>query len=85
VTGGADAVRFRNGRAQIVFDWKSDIAPAAAMRAAYASQLALYVKVLEAERGAIVYMTSGQIQWVDPGRADLGLAPAADRSSPSVR
>jgi CRISPR-associated exonuclease Cas4 len=65
VSGRADAVRFRDGRAQIVFDWKSDVAPDPATCAAYGNQLALYVKVLDAERGAIVYMTSGQIQWVD--------------------
>jgi len=68
VTGRADAVRFLDGRPQIVFDWKSDLAPEPATRAVYANQLALYVNVLHAERGAIVYMTSGQIQWVDPAR-----------------
>lgn len=41
VSGRADAVRYRDGRARIVFDWKSDVSPDAATRAAYASQLAL--------------------------------------------
>ena len=63
VSGRADAVLFLGGRAQIVFDWKSDVAPDRATRAGYANQLALYVRTLDAERGAIVYMTSGQIQW----------------------
>jgi hypothetical protein len=47
----------------IVFDWKSDIAPAPSTRAPYANQLPVYVKVLGAERSAIVYMTPGQIEW----------------------
>jgi CRISPR-associated exonuclease Cas4 len=82
VTGRADAVRFRDGRPQIVFDWKSDVAPEPATRAVYANQLALYVNVLHAERGAIVYMTSGQIQWVDPARGpDLGFSRPSDIDS----
>jgi len=28
--------------------------------------LSIYVDVLGAERGAVVYMTTGQIDWVDP-------------------
>jgi CRISPR-associated exonuclease Cas4 len=66
VSGRADAVRYRGGRAHIIFDWKSDIAPEPAMRLRYAHQLAMYIDALGAERGAIVYMTSSQIQWVDP-------------------
>jgi CRISPR-associated exonuclease Cas4 len=66
VSGRADAVRYRNGGAEIVFDWKSDVRPEPAQRATYARQLAQYVHVLGAKRGAIVYMTTGEIQWVDP-------------------
>jgi CRISPR-associated exonuclease Cas4 len=66
VSGRADAVRYRDGRARIVFDWKSDVAPEPATRAAYAHQLSIYVDVLGAERGAVIYMTTGQIDWVDP-------------------
>jgi CRISPR-associated exonuclease Cas4 len=68
VTGRADAVLYRQGRARIVFDWKSDIAPDPVLRGAYAHQLALYVEMLGAERGAVVYMTSGQIEWVKSTR-----------------
>jgi CRISPR-associated exonuclease Cas4 len=69
LTGRADAVRYHDGRARIVFDWKSDVAPQPATRAAYAHQLSIYVDVLGAERGAVIYMTAGQIEWVDPLRA----------------
>jgi CRISPR-associated exonuclease Cas4 len=66
IAGRADAVRYRNGDAEIVFDWKSDVDPRADDRAAYAHQLAQYVHVLRAKRGAVVYMTTGEIQWVEP-------------------
>jgi CRISPR-associated exonuclease Cas4 len=36
VAGRADAVRYVAGRPQIVFDWKSDVDPDAALRADYA-------------------------------------------------
>jgi CRISPR-associated exonuclease Cas4 len=65
VSGRADAVRYQDSRARIVFDWKSDVSPETATRAAYAHQLAQYVQALGADRGAIVYMTTGQIDWID--------------------
>jgi CRISPR-associated exonuclease Cas4 len=64
VAGRADAVCYRAGKPEIVFDWKSDVDPDTAARAAYANQLGQYIHVLGAERGAIVYMTIGQVQWV---------------------
>jgi hypothetical protein len=36
--------------------------------AAYAHQLAQYVHVLRAKRGAIVYMTTGKIPWVESAK-----------------
>ncbi|WP_316192526.1 MULTISPECIES: UvrD-helicase domain-containing protein [unclassified Bradyrhizobium] len=68
VAGRADAVRYVAGRPQIVFDWKSDVDPDAASRADYANQLGQYVHVLGAERGAVVYMTAGRIEWVEKPR-----------------
>lgn len=68
IAGRADAVRYRNSDAEIVFDWKSDVDPKADDRAAYAHQLAQYVHVLRAKRGAIVYMTTGEIQWVESAK-----------------
>jgi CRISPR-associated exonuclease Cas4 len=65
VSGRADAVRYQEGRARIVFDWKSDVAPEAAARASYRQQLTHYILALGADRGAVVYMTSGHIDWVD--------------------
>jgi hypothetical protein len=34
-------------------------------RASYRQQLTHYVHALRADRGAVVYMTSGHIDWVD--------------------
>jgi CRISPR-associated exonuclease Cas4 len=65
VSGRSDAVRYRDGRPCVVFDWKSDINPTSQTRLSYAQQLALYIDVLGADRGAVVYMTSGQIEWVN--------------------
>jgi CRISPR-associated exonuclease Cas4 len=64
VAGRADAVCYRSGRPLIVLDWKSDVAPGNDARARYASQIMQYAHVLGVERGAIVYMSLGQVQWV---------------------
>jgi CRISPR-associated exonuclease Cas4 len=69
VSGRADAVAYGSGKPSVVFDWKSDMNPDAAARSAYASQIAQYVKVLGASRGAVVYMSLGHIQWVSPTAA----------------
>ena len=64
VSGRADAVRYENARAHIVFDWKSDVAPSESLRAAYRSQVLHYARALGAPRAAVVYMSLGQVEWV---------------------
>jgi ATP-dependent exoDNAse (exonuclease V) beta subunit len=64
VAGRADAVAYRDGRAWAVVDWKSDGSPSAADRKAYLSQLRDYMTALGADRGAVVYATLGEIDWV---------------------
>ena len=64
VAGRADAVGLAENGDLIVFDWKSDVAPAEGTRAAYRAQLAQYLRILAGKRGAIVYMTSGRIDWI---------------------
>lgn len=66
VAGRADAVARAASGDLVVFDWKSDVAPNERSRSAYRSQLGLYLRVLGAGRGAVVYMTSGRIDWVTP-------------------
>ena len=64
ISGRADAVALADDGDLVVFDWKSDVAPSGRNRLAYREQLGQYLHVLGAQRGAIVYMTSGRIDWI---------------------
>jgi CRISPR-associated exonuclease Cas4 len=66
VAGRADAVAIRDNKVDVVIDWKSDVNPAADVRAAYASQLGDYLEVTGARRGALVFLTLGEVVWVKP-------------------
>lgn len=66
IAGRADAVARANDGALVAFDWKSDVAPSERDRSAYRAQLAQYMRALGAQRGAVVYMTSGLIDWITP-------------------
>ncbi len=65
VAGRADAIAYENGVPEAVFDWKSDVAPSDANRLSYKSQVWTYAKAVGAPRGAIVYMSLGQVHWVE--------------------
>jgi hypothetical protein len=69
-TARADAVAFEGGVPVAAFDWKSDVPPMPKDHDTYAGQLLEYLALINAEKGAVVYMTSGDIQWVhrDAGR-----------------
>jgi CRISPR-associated exonuclease Cas4 len=64
IVGRADAVARTEDDGLIVFDWKSDVAPREAERSTYRQQLRQYLHVLGTQRGTIVYMTSGHIDWM---------------------
>jgi CRISPR-associated exonuclease Cas4 len=64
IVGRADAVADGEDGDKIAFDWKSDVAPKESDRVAYRQQLGQYLHVLGARRGAIVYMTSGRVDWI---------------------
>jgi CRISPR-associated exonuclease Cas4 len=64
IAGRADAVGWKEDGSKVVFDWKSDVVPNNEDRAAYRQQLSQYLHVIGAARGAIVYMTSGRLDWV---------------------
>ena len=64
ISGRADAVALSDDGDLVVFDWKSDVAPSGRNRLAYREQLGQYLHVLGAQRGAIVYMTSGRVDWI---------------------
>jgi len=65
MAGRADAVAVADGRPIVVFDWKSDVAPTSADRQTYAGQLLEYVEAVGAPRGAVVYLTLRELDWID--------------------
>jgi CRISPR-associated exonuclease Cas4 len=69
IAGRADAIAEADDGSMVVFDWKSDIAPKEADCSAYRQQLAQYLHATGAQRGAVVYMTSGRVDWVIRSRS----------------
>jgi hypothetical protein len=65
LAGRIDAVAVENSLASVVLDWKSDIAPTEEDVRIHAGQLQDYLHVTGAPRGALVYMTSGVVRWVE--------------------
>jgi ATP-dependent exoDNAse (exonuclease V) beta subunit len=65
LAGRADAIAVRDGQVSVVVDWKSDVAPTAKDFRAHADQIRHYMAALDAARGALVYMTSGTVIWVE--------------------
>jgi ATP-dependent exoDNAse (exonuclease V) beta subunit len=69
LAGRADAVSIVGGQVRAVLDWKGDVAPNAQDRAGYRGQLTKYLEATGALRGALVYMSLGQIEWVEGARS----------------
>jgi ATP-dependent exoDNAse (exonuclease V) beta subunit len=67
VAGRADALSVVDGRIEAVVDWKSDLDPSSADRAAHANQILAYLRLTGASRGALVYLSRGEILWVHHG------------------
>jgi CRISPR-associated exonuclease Cas4 len=66
LVGRADAVMLDSeGGIALVVDWKSDVAPEANDIRTHEGQLALYLLVTGAPRGALVYLTPGMVRWVE--------------------
>jgi ATP-dependent exoDNAse (exonuclease V) beta subunit len=64
LAGRADAVAIVDGNVAAVLDWKSDLAPSAQERSGYRGQLSEYLKATGASRGALVYMSLGEVEWI---------------------
>lgn len=64
VAGRADALAISDQGVDAAIDWKSDVNPTLAVRKAHAQQLRDYLSATHANRGAVVYLTSGEIVWV---------------------
>ena len=65
VAGRADALSLVDGRVNIVVDWKSDVDPGPHERASHIGQLAAYMRITGALRGALVYLSRDEVVWVD--------------------
>lgn len=65
VAGRADALAIQDGRIDIAIDWKSDVNPTADLRVAYSGQLRDYLEATGARRGAVVFLTLGEVAWID--------------------
>ena len=66
MAGRADAVAVRGKERLAVLDWKSDISPSRDDRSGHIAQLRDYVETVGAPKGAIVYMSLGEVVWVQP-------------------
>lgn len=64
IAGRADAMAKIPDGNKVVFDWKSDVSPENSERSIYRQQLAQYLHAIGAQRGAVVYMTTGHVDWV---------------------
>jgi ATP-dependent exoDNAse (exonuclease V) beta subunit len=65
--GRADAVAVQEDVILAVLDWKSDLSPSKNDRAHHASQLMDYLDAIGAPKGAIVYMSFGEVVWIESG------------------
>ena len=65
--GRADAVAVQGTVLHAVLDWKSDISPGRDDRSHHTSQLKDYLDAIGAPKGAIVYMTLGEVVWIEAG------------------
>ena len=66
--GIVDAIAYNlEGAPELVFDWKSDVAPTPDTRQHHASQVREYLDCTEAARGFVVYMTTGELKEVAKG------------------
>ncbi len=60
--GIADAIAYDDvGVPEIIFDWKSDVVPEPAVHKKHLAQLRTYLDMAHCPRGAIVYMTTGDV------------------------
>jgi ATP-dependent exoDNAse (exonuclease V) beta subunit len=70
LAGRADALAVEDGNIVAALDWKSDVAPSQHERSGYIGQLRAYLAATGARRGALVYMTLGEIVWVEANTSD---------------
>jgi len=65
MAGIVDAIAYSlEGAPELVFDWKSDVAPTSNTRQHHAAQVEEYLESTGARRGVIVYMSAGEVSEV---------------------
>ena len=65
MAGIVDAIAYNlEGTPELVFDWKSDVAPTPDAREHHAAQVREYLDCTKAARGLVVYMTTGEVQTI---------------------
>ncbi|MGB3387637.1 MAG: UvrD-helicase domain-containing protein [Pseudaminobacter sp.] len=69
IAGRCDALAIIEGHLDAAIDWKSDVNPTTAVREAHVRQLQDYLSATGAKRGAVVYLTNGEIVWIRPVNA----------------
>jgi ATP-dependent exoDNAse (exonuclease V) beta subunit len=73
-SGVADALTLgADGRPVVVIDWKSDVRPDARTVEHYCSQVRAYLDITGAQRGLIVFVTTGAIVAVEPTTATAAI------------
>jgi CRISPR-associated exonuclease Cas4 len=65
IAGRADALAIKEGKVEVAIDWKSDVDPTPSVRNAYAGQLRDYLAATGANRGALVFLSLGEVVWVE--------------------
>ena len=65
MAGIVDAIAYNlEGAPELVFDWKSDVAPTPDTRQQHAAQVREYLDCTKAARGLVVYMTTGEVHTI---------------------
>jgi exodeoxyribonuclease-5 len=78
--GVADAIAFgAEGAAEVVVDWKTDVAPTTEALEHYRAQVRAYLDMTEAERGLIILVTSGVVISVARVNAVKGVWPRVQK------
>ena len=65
--GRADAVAVQGNVLRAVLDWKSDVSPSRDDRSLHIAQLKDYIDAIGAPKVAIVYMSLGEVVWIEAG------------------
>jgi exodeoxyribonuclease-5 len=67
--GIADAgVLDEAGHVTAIVDWKATPSPTEALRQHHADQVAEYLRLIDCPHGLVIYMTTGEVVEVTPGR-----------------